>query len=65
MTQAISSPLLSTLFTIKEVAGHCKVSERQVRRWIAVKLLQTHQLGRIHRIAANDLALFLSKYRTE
>lgn len=65
MTQPIKSSLLPTLYTVGEVAEHCKVSDRQVRRWIKSKLLQTHQIGRNHRIAANDLSFFLNKYRKE
>ena len=65
MTSSIDSSLLPTLYTVQEVASHLKVSQRQVRRWIATGRLQAHKLGHLVRIAANDLALFLSKYRKE
>jgi excisionase family DNA binding protein len=65
MDQPINSPLLPTLYTARDVANHCQVSERQVRRWISHGQLQSHKIGRRVRISSNDLALFLSKTRKE
>jgi excisionase family DNA binding protein len=65
MSDSIKSGLLPTLYTIAEVAHHCKVSGRQVHRWIKAGQLSTHKFGRLHRIAANDLALFVTKSKKE
>ena len=65
MSDRIKSGLLPTLYTIAEVAHHCKVSGRQVHRWIKAGQLPTHKFGRLIRIAANDLTLFVAKSKKE
>ncbi len=43
MTTPIDSSLLPSLYTVAEVADHCRVTDRQVRRWISEGLLQAHK----------------------
>ncbi len=43
------------LLTIADVAHHCRVSQKTIRRWIASGELVAHRLGRQWRIAQNDL----------
>ncbi len=51
------------LLTVPDVAALLKVSVRTVRRWIKGGALHVHQIGRQHRIAEEDLTLFLAKNR--
>ncbi len=50
-------------YTVPEIAKHLKVSERQVRRWIAKNELVVHRLGRIVRVAKGDLDAFLDRHK--
>ena len=50
-------------YTVLEVAKHLKVSERQVRRWIAKNELVVHRLGRSVRVAKGDLDAFLARQK--
>ena len=50
---------LIPLLTIADVADHCQVSEKTVRRWIEAKELPAAKLGAQWRIDAKDLKLFL------
>ena len=59
-------PIVKTplkLLKVDEVAGICKCSEKQVRRWIARGELAAHRLGRLVRIAPKDLEAFLKLRR--
>lgn len=51
------------LLSIKDIAGHCCVSPRTVRRWILANELKIHRLGRQIRISETDFALFLKRHR--
>jgi excisionase family DNA binding protein len=51
------------LHTVPEVADQLKVSQKQVRRWIASGDLIAHRLGRQLRIADSDLRAFLAQRR--
>ncbi len=50
-------------YTVPEIAKHLKVSERQVRRWIAKNELVVHRLGRSVRVAKSDLDAFLARQK--
>ena len=50
-------------YTVLEIAKHLKVSERQVRRWIAKGELVAHRLGRSVRVARSDLDAFLARQK--
>jgi excisionase family DNA binding protein len=50
---------LIPLLTISNVADHCQVSEKTVRRWIEAKELAAAKLGSQWRIDVKDLKLFL------
>ncbi len=52
-----------TLLSIKDIAGHCRVSPRTVRRWILTKELKIHRLGRQIRISETDFVAFLKRHR--
>jgi excisionase family DNA binding protein len=47
------------LLTIKEVAAHCRVSEKTVRRWIDATELPAARLGNQWRIRPADLRQFV------
>ncbi|WP_431267673.1 helix-turn-helix domain-containing protein [Dankookia sp. P2] len=49
------------MLTVAQVAGHCQVAVRTVRRWIAADELPVLQLGRAIRIVESDLEHFLRK----
>jgi excisionase family DNA binding protein len=51
------------LFTINAVAEAAGASSRTVRRWIAMRLLPVHRVGRVVRIAEDDLDAFLARHR--
>jgi excisionase family DNA binding protein len=52
------------LLTIADVADHCQVSPRSVRRWIDNGRLRAIRLGRSIRVSEGDLARFLSHCQT-
>ncbi len=54
---------ISHFYTVLEIAKHLKVSERQVRRWIAKNELVVHRLGRSVRVAESDLDAFLARQK--
>ena len=47
------------LMTIPEVADHCRIDPKTVRRWIRSGDLPAFQLGRQWRISEKDLRSFL------
>ena len=47
------------LLTIEDVAHHCRVSQRTIRRWIERGELVAHRLGRQWRIVRKDLEAFI------
>ena len=47
------------LMTIQNVADHCQVATKTVRRWIDGKELAAFRLGRQWRISDKDLKHFL------
>ncbi len=47
------------LWSIRNVAEYCAVSDKTVRRWIRGKQLRAHLLGRQWRVAPDDLESFL------
>jgi len=49
--------------SIAQVAEILGVSPKTVGRWIEKKLLRVHDLGRLVRIAEDDLASFISMRR--
>ena len=49
---------LNHLLTVKQVAEQLQVSERAVRRWIAVGTLRVRRYGRCVRIDPDDLDAF-------
>lgn len=51
------------LLTIGNVAEHCQVSEKTVRRWIKRGELVAYRLGRQWRIGRDDLEKFLKLRR--
>ena len=53
--------LPSRLFTVKEAAERCRSSEKTIRRLIERKELRPRRVGRSVRIAAEDLAQYLSR----
>jgi excisionase family DNA binding protein len=57
----MSSPKidLSPLLTIANVADHCQVSKKTVRRWIEAKEIAAIKLGAQWRIDVKDLRIFL------
>jgi excisionase family DNA binding protein len=59
-SQPQSRPALSRA---EDVARHCRVDIRTVRRWIANGDLPVLRLGRAVRITENDLERFLQRSR--
>ncbi|NQU71174.1 MAG: helix-turn-helix domain-containing protein [Rhodospirillales bacterium] len=51
------------MLTIADVADHCSVSVKTVRRWIAAGDLVAHRLGQQLRISEVDLGAFLALRR--
>ena len=49
----------------KSMAQYLNVSERTVRAWIADRKIRSVRVGGQHRIAAEDLDVFLAKHTTE
>ncbi len=58
-----STPRGPRLLAVGDVAEQLNVSTKTVRRWIKRGELHVHHLGRLHRIAEDDLRLFLGKAR--
>jgi len=54
--------LPAPLLTIKQVANHCGVSEKTVRRWIEGHDLMAAKLGAQWRIRPQDLELFIKEH---
>ena len=52
-------PTRDRLLTIQDVADHCQVAIKTVRRWIEGKELAAFRLGRQWRISDKDLKHFL------
>ena len=52
-------PTLDRLLTIQDVADHCQVSAKTVRRWLERKEINGSRLGRQWRISERDLKHFL------
>ncbi len=48
-----------SFWTIPQIAAHCQVSTKTVRRWIVSGELVAHRLGRQWRISEKDLDTFL------
>ncbi len=55
--------ILEKFFTVEQVSETLAVSTRTVRRWIEVKELTAHHLGRAVRIKESDLEAFLERHR--
>ena len=51
------------MLVVKEIAEHCRNSERTVWRWIRDGKLKAHRLGRCTRISEKDFAKFLRRNR--
>lgn len=51
------------LLTIPEVADRLNVSVKTVRRAIKAGELHSHRVGSLHRIAEDDLALYIAQRR--
>ena len=49
------------LYTVREAAGHLKVSSKSIRRWIAAGDLSVVQLGRNLRISRTELERFIAE----
>ncbi len=54
-----TNPLGDDLHTVPEVADHCQVSEKTVRRWIKKGDLEALRLGRLLRITPSAFRRFL------
>lgn len=53
------------LLTLKEIAGHYRVSVRTVRRWIADGKLKAIGIGRLTRIRNTDALVFEAAFLQE
>lgn len=51
------------MYTISQVAEKLQLSPRQVRRYIAGRVLPVHCFGRRKRISGADLAAFIARRR--
>ena len=58
------SPDIDRLLTISDVAKHCHVCQKTVRRWIDAGELVAYRLGRLWRIEPPDLRNFLKSRRS-
>ncbi len=56
----LRSPIL---LSASQIAIHLSVSERTVKRWIVSGELRSHKLGRLRRVADEDLAAFVAPLR--
>lgn len=54
-----------TCLSVSEVAKRLSISEKSVRRWVAVGDLHHHKLGASIRISEDDLASFLAAHRRQ
>jgi excisionase family DNA binding protein len=57
------SPTLPKFYTIQEISDSLDVSPRTVRRWIGSRELIAHGLGRLVRVADDELRTFLARRR--
>jgi excisionase family DNA binding protein len=57
------SPTLPKFYTIQEISDSLDVCPRTVRRWIDSRELIAHGLGRLVRVADDDLRIFLARRR--
>jgi excisionase family DNA binding protein len=57
------SPTLPKFYTIQEISDALDVSPRTVSRWIDSHELIAHGLGRLVRVADDDLRIFLARRR--
>ena len=57
------SPTLPKFYTIQEISDALDVSPRTVSRWIERRELIAHGLGRLVRVADDDLRIFLARRR--
>lgn len=55
MSRRESTDLESAWYTVREVAQHFKISERQVRRWLAEGYLKSKHFGGSVRVSASEL----------
>lgn len=51
------------MLTVADVAGELSLSEKTIRRWIKNECLHIHRLGRVIRIAREDLTAFIGRHR--
>lgn len=51
------------MLTVADVACELSLSEKTIRRWIKEERLHVHRLGRVVRIAREDLTAFVSRHR--
>lgn len=51
------------MLTVADVADELSLSEKTVRRWINDKLLRAYRIGRVVRIAREDLTAFVGRHR--
>ena len=51
------------MLTVADVAGELSLSEKTIRRWIKDEFLHAHRLGRVVRIAREDLTAFVGRHR--
>ena len=58
-TRTVHPDATKRLLSIADVAERCRVSEKTIRRWIAVGDLAAHKLGRQWRISEDDLRRFM------
>jgi excisionase family DNA binding protein len=50
---------MEQLYTVQEVADHCKVGVATVRNWINRELLRCYKIGAGVRVAESDLQAFI------
>jgi excisionase family DNA binding protein len=59
----VAPSCFTNFHTITEVAGHCRVSVRTARRWVATGAIAVHRFGRRVAIADDDLRAFIAAHR--
>lgn len=52
-----------TYLTVRDIAGHLKIAEAPVRRWIKLGDLRAIDIGKGWRIATTDLERFLQRHQ--
>jgi excisionase family DNA binding protein len=57
------SATLPKFYTVQEIADALDVAPRTVSRWIERRELIAHGLGRLVRVADDDLRIFLARRR--